>query len=127
MPNHIHGIIELSVVTTVGAENFPPNKNNGAKINNGANNYSPLPNQPFKSPSKTIGSVLRGFKIGVTKWVRQNTDIESVWQRNYYEHIIRNEHSYHTITQYVKNNPAKWTTDKFNIEIHRKKIRKGDL
>lgn len=36
-----------------------------------------------------------------------------LWQRNYYEHIIRNEKSYHTISQYIINNPAKWTDDKF--------------
>lgn len=36
-----------------------------------------------------------------------------LWQRNYYEHIIRNEQSYQTISNYIINNPAKWTNDKF--------------
>ena len=35
--------------------------------------------------------MIRGLKIGVTKWIRKNTDIYKVWQRNYYEHIIRDE------------------------------------
>ena len=100
MPNHVHGIIELKS-EYVGAENIPPN-------HNGANDDSPL-----RSPSKTIGSIVRGFKIGVTKWMRQNTDLNNVWQRNYYEHIIRNEQSYQTISQYIINNPAKWVGDKF--------------
>ena len=39
-----------------------------------------------------------------------------LWQRNYYEHIIRNEQSYHTISEYIINNPAKWQDDKFYIE-----------
>ncbi|MDD3630873.1 MAG: hypothetical protein WBI08_06730 [Bacteroidales bacterium] len=43
----------------------------------------------FRSPSKTIGAIVRGYKIGVTKYFRENTDIFNVWQRNYYEHIIR--------------------------------------
>ncbi|MFY9419229.1 MAG: hypothetical protein WAP17_09135 [Bacteroidales bacterium] len=43
----------------------------------------------FRSPSKTIGAIVRGYKIGVTKYFRKNTDIFNVWQRNYYEHIIR--------------------------------------
>jgi REP element-mobilizing transposase RayT len=65
-----------------------------------AKNFSPL-----RSPSKTIGSVVRGFKIGVTKWFRQNTQIQNVWQRNYYEHIIRDKKSYQNITNYIINNP----------------------
>lgn len=36
-----------------------------------------------------------------------------LWQRNYYEHIIRNEQSYHNISNYIINNPAKWQEDKF--------------
>ncbi len=51
MPNHIHGIIIINV---------------------GANNHSPLQNGSqqslFRSPSRTIGSIIRGFKIGITKW-----------------------------------------------------------
>ncbi|MBZ0194183.1 MAG: hypothetical protein K8G78_03725, partial [Deltaproteobacteria bacterium] len=71
----------------------------GAKKNIGSNtvgakNFSPLPSRP-NGTSKTIGSIVRGFKIGVTKWMRQNTNIYDVWQRNYYEHIIRDEQSYH--------------------------------
>lgn len=135
MPNHIHGIIELTNDTNVGAENFssenvininsldneigaenfpPDNKININSFDNvmknviGAENFPPL-----RSPSKTIGSIVRGFKIGVTKWMRNNTDINDVWQRNYYEHIIRNEQSYKTISQYIINNPTKWTDDKF--------------
>jgi hypothetical protein len=46
---------------------------------------------PLHGTSKTIGSIVRGFKIGVTKWIRQHTDVYDVWQRNFYERIIRNE------------------------------------
>lgn len=98
MPNHVHGIIELT----------NENDNNQMNDNNRANIDSPL-----RSPSKTIGSVVRGFKIGVTKWFRQNTDIEMVWQRNYYEHIIRDEQSFQRISDYIIRNPAKWVEDKF--------------
>jgi len=85
------------------------NGGNGAKrAGDGAKDFSPL-----RSPSKTIGSVVRGFKIGVTKWMRQNTDVYDVWQRNYYEHIIRNEKSYQRISEYIINNPAKWLDDTF--------------
>lgn len=66
---------------------------------------------PLRGPSLTIGSIIRGYKIGVTKWVRNNTTIYDVWQRNYYENIIRNEQSYFRISEYIKNNPAMWEKD----------------
>ncbi|MGB4665153.1 MAG: transposase [Bacteroidales bacterium] len=69
MPNHVHGIL------IVGAYNYTPLQRNEKNI--------------FRSPSKTIGAIVRGYKIGVTKYFRKNTDIFNVWQRNYYEHIIR--------------------------------------
>lgn len=100
MPNHIHGIIEI-----VGAKEGANDDSPVLKVNN----HSPK----WKSPSKTIGSIIRGFKIGVTKWVRENTDIETLWQRNYYEHIIRNQQSYDNISNYILNNPKKWAEDKF--------------
>lgn len=117
MPNHIHGIIELKFNSVV-MENSSPNtttadENGGIGTNEnvrvGANYYSPL-----RSPSKTIGSIVRGFKIGATKWMRKNMDVYDVWQRNYYDIIIRNEKSYQTISKYIKNNPAKWADDKFH-------------
>jgi len=122
MPNHIHGIIEM-----LGANQHSPDNTNKHSPDNlydvqivnsfknefgeiGAKNVSPLP----RSPSKTIGSIVRGFKIGVTKWFRNNTQIETVWQRNYYENIIRNEQSYQIISNYIENNPSKWAADKFH-------------
>lgn len=126
MPNHIHGIIELSV--PVGAKNISPAiQTDNCTPTVGAKNISPLPippstpasspsPTPMRSPSQTIGSVIRGFKIGVTKWMRQNTDIYYVWQRNYYDHIIRNEESYRRISEYILNNPAQWSDDKFYTE-----------
>jgi hypothetical protein len=80
--------------------------NNISVSNTGAKNFSPL-----RSPSKTVGSVVRGFKIGVTKWMRENTNVHTVWQRNYFEHIIRDEQSYHIISNYIKSNPSKWEED----------------
>lgn len=100
MPNHIHGIIEI--VTPVGANQHLPDDNRAKDIS------------PLRGTSNTIGSIVRGFKIGVTKWVRSNTNIHQIWQRNYYEHIIRNEASYFRIHEYIENNPAKWTEDCFH-------------
>jgi len=67
-----------------------------------------------RGTSKTLGSVVRGFKIGVTKWMRRNTAIFGVWQRNYWEHIIRDESEMSRIREYIATNPAKWETDRLN-------------
>jgi putative transposase len=120
--NNNNGVDDINGAKNFSPENTTPdntipqneipektNNNNGVDDINGAKNFSPL-----RSPSKTIGSVVRGFKIGVTKWMRQNTDIYNVWQRNYWEHIIKNEKSYQTISEYIINNPKKWNEDKFN-------------
>lgn len=96
MPNHIHGIIILN--------------NNGLII--GAKNFSPQQNERPRGTTQSIGSIVRGFKIGVTKWFRQNSNIHSVWQRNYYEHIIRNEIELNKIREYILNNPLNWKTVK---------------
>jgi REP element-mobilizing transposase RayT len=97
MPNHVHGIIHIVDFGNVGAKNF-----------------SPLPNKinSFRSPSKSLGSIIRGFKIGVTKWIRKNTDNYHVWQRNYYEHIIRDENALDRIRIYIRHNPKNWNNDR---------------
>lgn len=96
MPNHVHGIVEI----TVGANNDVL----------GANDYSPL-----HGTSRTIGSIVRGFKTGVTKWFRAHTDMRTVWQRNYYEHIIRNDKAHLKIAEYIENNPHQWMEDRYHV------------
>lgn len=88
MPNHIHGIITIGHKTR--ADNNPP----------------------LHVVTGTIGAIIRGYKIGVTKWCRQNTNIYDVWQRNYYEHIIRDADDLQRIRAYIHNNPINWTKDK---------------
>jgi REP element-mobilizing transposase RayT len=109
MPNHVHGIVELSDATNVGAENFLP-------LHGRVQNFEPQQNSFQRMIPRSVGSIVKGFKIGVTKWFHANTDIETLWQRNYHEHIIRNEKSYQTISEYIINNPAKWNDDKFFIQ-----------
>jgi putative transposase len=92
MPTHVHGIVLLT------KDDCLPYR---AKR---ANDDSPLRN----GKSETIGSIVRGFKIGVTKWFKENRpDIQTVWQRNYYEHVIRNEDELNETRVYIANNPAR--------------------
>lgn len=68
---------------------------------------------PLRSPSQTIGAIVRGYKSSVTKQLGLLGFNEKLWQRNYYEHIIRDDESYIRISEYIMNNPAKWRDDKF--------------
>jgi len=55
------------------------------------------------------------------KMVKQNSlppFDKHIWQRNYWEHIIRNEQSYADISNYIKTNPLKWDIDKLNRDYH---------
>lgn len=95
-----------AICIVINAENFDA-------FNVRAKNFSPLHNDnSFRSPSKTLGSMIRGLKIGVTKWIRKNTDIYKVWQRNYYEHIIRDEDDLNRIRKYIRHNPRNWNNDR---------------
>ena len=68
------------------------------------------------TPSQTIGAIVRGFKSLVTKRINtiRDTPGESVWQRNYYEHVIRNEKELNGNREYIMNNPIQWELDEEN-------------
>jgi len=63
-----------------------------------------------------LASVIRGFKIGVTKYTRQNTDIYTVWQSRFYDRIIRNEKEYGRISEYIFYNPQNWEKDDYFVK-----------
>ncbi len=113
MPNHMHGII---VLNTVGASLAGAQNNDDRIIVVGAG-VNPAPTTT--SMNVTVGNIVGAYKSlvvnGCLKFFKsKNEIIGKLWQRNYYEHIIRNELSYQMISNYIINNPAKWDGDKFN-------------
>jgi REP element-mobilizing transposase RayT len=66
----------------------------------------------FGPQSKNLGSIVRGYKIGVTKNARL-IFADFAWQPRFYDHIIRNNESYQKIKTYIIENPLKWVDDKF--------------
>jgi len=94
MPNHIHGIVWIDSV--------------------GANGRSPL--HRTNMGSKTLSSFMAGYKSTVTKQINGLRRLPGipVWQRNYYEHIIRNDAELNRIRQYIIENPLKWNMDSEN-------------
>ncbi len=115
MPNHIHGIIRLSTAGR-GELHSPllhsPDPSGECKTSDD----SGVCKTPLRSPSQTVGAIVRGYKSSVTKQINMmglfDTPIQ-IWHRNYWEHIIRDEQSYQRISNYIINNPRKWDNDKF--------------
>ncbi len=99
MPNHVHGIIVITH-TRVGARHASPLHH---------------AHQPSKG---TLGTIVGSYKSAVSKQINRMRDTPGspVWQRNYYEHIIRNESALHDIRHYIIHNPAKWAEDTENPE-----------
>lgn len=111
MPNHIHGILILddNVHHHVGAQDSVP-----LPIRVPLKTQC-VPEHRFqKIIPRSIGAIIRGYKIGVTKWMRENTDMYAIWQRNYHEHIIRDDESFQRIRHYIANNPLHWGMDDNN-------------
>ncbi|MCK4231825.1 transposase, partial [candidate division WOR-3 bacterium] len=82
-----------------------------------ATHASPLRNSPQPGPKpRSLGSIVGSFKSAVTRRVNrmQASHGATFWQRNYYEHVIRNEKELNLIRQYIMDNPLKWETDREN-------------
>ena len=113
MPNHFHGIVIINRPdNNVGANGGSPLPENGG---------SPLPENVNSNPNismkpKSLSSLISGFKSATTQKINRirETPYTPVWQRNYYEHIIRDNEALEKIRIYIKNNPLSWRWDQLN-------------
>lgn len=127
MPNHFHAIIKIN--GPVGAYGHPPNAATAyghtpiyANTNKNERAYINTPNErayintPLRSPKNNLGAIIRGFKSATTTKINTllNTPGVPIWQRNYYEHIIREENELNNIRQYILENPHSWERDNNN-------------
>ena len=65
------------------------------------------------SGKNDLNQVIGQFKSGVSREIRNMEPAMRVWQRSYYDHVIRNEKSYREIWEYIEYNPLKWEEDRF--------------
>ena len=82
------------------------------------NGDSPTGIAPTGIAPTALGNIIGAYKSLVANgclniYKMKGETMGKLWQRNYYEHIIRNETSYHTISDYILKNPARWKDDKF--------------
>jgi len=113
MPNHFHGIIRIVGVPLVGAQ-----KRAGVQKRAGA------PKGAGTRPAPTLGDAVGAFKsiatddyiVGVKQlgWPSFN---KHFWQRNYFEHVIRDQNELEKIREYIRLNPLMWTVDRYNPEL----------
>ncbi|MBC8197176.1 MAG: transposase [Candidatus Marinimicrobia bacterium] len=90
--------------------------NNQLDKRNSKKNASPLQNNhPNGTTSRSLNAIIQNFKSITSRKINniQNTPGNTIWQRNYYEHIIRNEKSHQKICDYIRNNPIQWQYDKY--------------
>jgi len=140
MPNHLHGIVIINEhilglgeedrdilgdrnmseqkIFGEGSQDFLGDRNVSKQKIFGEGNLDFLGarNAPLRQEPNSISSFVAGFKSAVTKRInllRNNRDIP-IWQRNYYESIIRDEQSLIVIREYIKNNPYQWKKDPDN-------------
>ena len=136
MPNHFHGILRINRATTrvartlnpnVGAGFMPAQNINNNPIEDMANRLNPNLGAGFMPAQKNdnnlnqninnnpiLGDIVGSFKsIFVWKYIQgvNNNNwprfFKRLWQRNYYERIIRNEKEYLAIKNYIRNNPER--------------------
>lgn len=106
MPNHVHGIIIIKNIEYVGVDSKSTQNND----------WTDLESVPTRK-HHGLPEIIRQFKSFSTRRINklQYTAGSIVWQRNYYEHIIRNNNSYLKIVDYINNNPCNWETDKYYL------------
>jgi REP element-mobilizing transposase RayT len=120
MPNHVHGIVWIVDATTDAVGNVVGATHASVR----ATHASPLPSlpQPLLRPRgpqrRSIGAVVGSFKSAAARCINayRKTPGIPIWQRNYYEHVIRNEASLDGVRAYIVNNPLQWALDRENPE-----------
>jgi putative transposase len=110
MPNHLHGIIVIIDANRVGA-GLVPAQNDRATLEDGATTRV----------APTVGDIIGVFKSRITVEYTRGVKTSgwppfrgNLWQRNYYEHIIRSEESLNRVREYIANNPLQWELDREN-------------
>lgn len=123
MPNHVHMIIEIAGtgnmnngkkgVADAHAKGVACLKGQGVACLKGQGVARNAPTMSGMSPKGgTLSVIIRAYKSAVSKSIRK-INSGFMWQRNFYEHIIRNQNDYERIAEYISNNPTQWQTDRF--------------
>lgn len=114
MPNHIHGILIIGQ-RGVGTQLFASATWLISETNGNERTYKNTSlREQIQPASWSLGAIIRGYKIWITKFATQN-NIPFARQSRYHDHVIRTAPEYERITNYIQTNPANWDQDIFYI------------
>ena len=133
MPNHFHGIIQINVGadpsrTAFGSLRIRPDDENDVRPDDENDGHPDYPGGHMNNKGGHIGPPLRGIESlsTIIQWFKTMTTNEyirgvksdifpgfnkRIWQRDYYEHVIRDENDLNNIREYIINNPRNWEND----------------
>lgn len=102
MPNHLHGVIVIANTTEVAAQHAAPLRSDA----------------PLRPTPGSLSTIVRSVKSASAKRINELRRLPGVpvWQRNYYERVIRNDRELEGIREYIATNPLKWALDRENPE-----------
>ena len=126
MPNHIHILVGIAVGTYHGVSainnngvhdsdkyEMPDINNKGVFENkkDTSDKQDPQTNQFGKTISQSISAIIGQFKSTLTRWCRANGFGYFVWQKRFYDHVVRNQMDFDRIENYICSNIEKWKED----------------
>jgi putative transposase len=133
MPNHLHGIVWIVENEIVGADGVRPGVRPGVcpdipsivhpglrpgeqpcTTNSGARREEGACHAPLRRAPRSLSSFIAGFKAAVTSRAGRELNAANIWQRNYYEHIVRSENELKNIWNYIDTNPLRWQEDQLH-------------
>ncbi len=115
MPNHVHGIVWITRTPDVGARHTgePQARDFSAGPRDADAGLVTRRASPLRG---SLGAIVGSFKSASARRINEMRGAPGapVWQRNYYERVIRNDRELEHLRQYILDNPAKWAEDKHN-------------
>jgi putative transposase len=117
MPNHVHGILFIYDDVFVGARYISPLQKPSLQTPLQKPSLQEMPQssqqqqRPHGFKPRSLGAIIASFKAAVTRRAGRELDSGNIWQRNYYEHILRDHADYERVAGYIFNNPLHWADD----------------
>jgi putative transposase len=120
MPNHLHGIIVITGTGVSGSALAVPNGRSGGgsptapTVQNGKSGGG---SRTAPTKCKPLGRLVGAFKTVSAHHFNEvhGTPSSQLWQRDFYEHVIRNEDELNKIREYIRTNPLRWDSDPENV------------
>ncbi len=128
MPNHIHGVITILDQTSMPGRGTiycaptvelgrTPTDGEDHHLITGSNpppprgNFGHNPEKFIRPAPGSLPTIIRTYKAAVSRIAKSELGLSNIWQRNYYEHIIRNQAELERICLYITSNPSNWMND----------------